>query len=56
MLVLPGPPGELRPMWEVALGVPAVRDVLARAGILEQRIMRITGVPESQLAEVLRER
>ena len=55
VLVLPGPPGELRPMWEVALGVPAVRDVLARAGILEQRIMRITGVPESQLAEVLRE-
>ena len=37
------------------LRVPAVRDVLARAGVLEQRIMRITGVPESQLAEVLRE-
>ena len=32
-----------------------MRDVLARAGSFEQRIMRITGVPESQLAEVLRE-
>ena len=42
-------------MWQAAVGVPAVRDVLARAGVLEQRIMRITGVPESQLAEVLRE-
>ena len=55
VVVLPGPPGELQPMWQAALAVPAVRDVLARAGVLEQRIMRITGVPESQLAEVLRE-
>ena len=55
VVVLPGPPGELQPMWQAAVGVPAVRDVLARAGVLEQRIMRITGVPESQLAEVLRE-
>jgi nicotinamide-nucleotide amidase len=55
VLVLPGPPGELQPMWETALSVDAMRDVLARAGVFEQRIMRITGVPESQLAEVLRE-
>ena len=55
VLVLPGPPGELQPMWEEAVAVPVVRDVLARAGTFEQRIMRITGVPESQLAEVLRE-
>jgi len=55
VVVLPGPPGELRPMWKTAVGVSFVRDVLARAGAFEQRIMRITGVPESQLAEVLRE-
>lgn len=55
VLVLPGPPGELRPMWSAALEVDAVRSVLARAGVLEQRMMRMTGVPESQLAEVLRE-
>jgi nicotinamide-nucleotide amidase len=55
VLVLPGPPGELQPMWEDAITRPLVRDVLARAGTFEQRIMRVTGVPESQLAEVLRE-
>ena len=42
-------------MWDEAAALPPVRDVLSRAGVLEQRIMRITGVPESQLAEVLRE-
>jgi nicotinamide-nucleotide amidase len=55
VVVLPGPPGELQPMWEVAVGLPPLRELLAGAGALEQRIMRITGVPESQLAEVLRE-
>jgi nicotinamide-nucleotide amidase len=55
VVVLPGPPGELQPMWEAAIAVGPLRDVLARAGALEQRIMRVTGVPESQLAQVLRE-
>jgi nicotinamide-nucleotide amidase len=55
VLVLPGPPGELQPMWEEAVSLPPVHSVLARAGAFEQRILRITGVPESQLAEVLRE-
>jgi nicotinamide-nucleotide amidase len=55
VLVLPGPPGELQPMWEVAIETPPLRKVLAGAGTLAQRIMRITGVPESQLASVLRE-
>ena len=54
-LVLPGPPGELQPMWSMALGTGLVREVVARAGTLEQRILRVTGVPEAQLAEVLRE-
>jgi nicotinamide-nucleotide amidase len=55
VVVLPGPPGELQPMWEVAVGTPGLAEILARAGTLEQRIMRITGVPESELAQVLRE-
>ena len=55
VLVLPGPPGELQPMWSMALGTGLVREVVARAGTLEQRILRVTGVPEAQLAEVLRE-
>jgi nicotinamide-nucleotide amidase len=55
VVVLPGPPSELQPMWEVAVGISPLRELLARAGVLEQRIMRVTGVPESQLAQVLRE-
>jgi nicotinamide-nucleotide amidase len=55
VLVLPGPPGELQPMWETAVALPPLRELLARAGSFEQRIMRVTGVPEAQLAEVLRE-
>jgi len=55
VLVLPGPPRELQPMWETALATAPMREVLAGAGVLEQRIMRISGVPESQLAQVLRE-
>ena len=55
VLVLPGPPGELRPMWAAALETAPVRDLLTRAGSFEQRIMRLTGIPESQLAATLRD-
>ncbi|MGH2947379.1 MAG: molybdopterin-binding protein, partial [Solirubrobacteraceae bacterium] len=55
VLVLPGPPGELRPMWAAALETAPVRDLLAGAGSFEQRIMRLTGIPESQLAASLRD-
>jgi nicotinamide-nucleotide amidase len=54
VLVLPGPPGELRPMWEAALLVPSMAAILARGGSLETRVMRMTGVPESELARTLR--
>jgi nicotinamide-nucleotide amidase len=55
VVVLPGPPGELQPMWETALATAPLREVMARAGVLERRIMRIAGVPESELARLLRE-
>jgi nicotinamide-nucleotide amidase len=54
VVVLPGPPGELQPMWPAAVATAPVQAVLARAGALEQRIMRIAGVPESELARTLR--
>jgi nicotinamide-nucleotide amidase len=54
VLVLPGPPGELRPMWETAVETEPLRGLLARAGVLEQRIMRLFGVPESEIALSLR--
>ena len=55
VVVLPGPPGELQPMWETALATPAVRGVLDGAPVLEQRIMRLFGPPESEIARTLRD-
>ena len=54
VVVLPGPPSELRPMWATAAETAAVRSVLDRAGVFEQRIMRLFGVPESEIALSLR--
>ena len=54
VLVLPGPPSELQPMWEAALGTPALAELLERAGTYEQRIMRLFGIPESEIARSLR--
>jgi nicotinamide-nucleotide amidase len=55
VLVLPGPPRELQPMWGAALDTPALRAVLARAGAYERRILRLFGTPESEIARSLRE-
>src|SRR4051795_8439620 len=55
VLVLPGPPRELQPMWEAALETEALQAVLSQAGVLEQRIMRLFGIPESEIARSLRE-
>jgi nicotinamide-nucleotide amidase len=54
VLVLPGPPGELRPMWAAATEAPAVRALLDRAGTLEEQMIRMYGVPEAELAATLR--
>jgi nicotinamide-nucleotide amidase len=55
VLVLPGPPRELQPMWETAVGTEPLRTLLERAGAYEQRIMRLFGIPESEIARSLRE-
>jgi nicotinamide-nucleotide amidase len=55
VVVLPGPPRELRPMWPLALETPAVREVLDRATPLHGYTMRMFGVPESEIAKSLRE-
>ncbi len=55
VIVLPGPPGELRAMWPAALATSAVAAVLARARPLEETRLRLFGLPESQLAATLRE-
>jgi len=53
VLVLPGPPRELQPMWRAALETDALRAALAGATVYEQAILRLTGVPESEIAETL---
>jgi nicotinamide-nucleotide amidase len=54
VVVLPGPPGELQPMWATATETEPLRALLARAGKLEQRMLRLFGVPESEIALTLR--
>jgi nicotinamide-nucleotide amidase len=55
VIVLPGPPRELQPMWPAALEAPQVERVLARATPLRGYTMRMFGVPESEIAKSLRE-
>jgi nicotinamide-nucleotide amidase len=55
VLVLPGPPRELQPMWHTALETEPLSTLLERAGTYEQRIMRLFGIPESEIARSLRE-
>jgi len=55
VIVLPGPPRELRPMWPRALETGPARAVLARATPLRGFTMRMFGVPESEVAKSLRE-
>ena len=54
MLVLPGPPRELQPMWHTAVQTEAVRAILANAGEYRLRVLRLFGIPESEIAETLR--
>ena len=54
-VVLPGPPPELRRLWQAALEDEAVRGVLARAEAPERRVLRVYGVSESAIARALAE-
>jgi nicotinamide-nucleotide amidase len=54
VVVLPGPPAELQPMWETAAQTEPLRTLLDRAGTLETRMLRLYGVPESEIALSLR--
>jgi nicotinamide-nucleotide amidase len=55
VVVLPGPPRELQPMWPAALETEPVRELLSRATPLRGYTMRMFGVPESEIAKSLRE-
>lgn len=55
VVVLPGPPRELRGMWPAALATEEMRELLSRAEDYETATVRMFGLPESQLAASLRE-
>lgn len=54
VVVLPGPPGELRPMWETAVATDAFQAATAAAAPIEEEVLRLFGIPESEIAETLR--
>ncbi len=54
VVVLPGPPRELQPMWAAARETEAFRAAVAGATVYEQAILRLIGIPESEIAETLR--
>jgi nicotinamide-nucleotide amidase len=55
VVVLPGPPRELQPMWTVALETQTLRSALAGAVEYRRRTLRLFGIPESEIAQTLRE-
>jgi nicotinamide-nucleotide amidase len=55
VIVLPGPPRELQPMWLAAMATEPVQAVLARATPLHGYTLRMFGIPESEIAKSLRE-
>lgn len=55
VVVLPGPPRELRRLWPRALETPPVRRVLEQAPERGRAVLRFFGTPESAVARTLAE-
>lgn len=55
VIVLPGPPRELKAMWPEALATDAARSAMAKVTPIHTDTLRIFGIPESELAKSLRE-
>jgi len=54
VVVLPGPPRELQPLWELAVGTDAFAAAVGGATEYRQSILRMFGIPESEIAASLR--
>ena len=55
VVVLPGPPRELQPMWRTAVETsPALQAALARTTEYRRDMLRLYGIPESEIAATLR--
>lgn len=55
VVVLPGPPRELQPMWHTAVATEAVQQAISGRTRYRQETVRMFGLAESGLAETLRE-
>ncbi|MCA1688902.1 MAG: competence/damage-inducible protein A [Actinobacteria bacterium] len=55
VVVLPGPPSELQPMWGAATRTAAFAEALAGATTYRQTMLRMFGIPESEIAATLRQ-
>jgi nicotinamide-nucleotide amidase len=54
VVVLPGPPRELQPMWATATATDAFRAAIRDATTYRNGIVRLFGIPESEIANTLR--
>ena len=54
VVVLPGPPRELQPMWAMALATEAFRAAITSATTYRRGTLRLFGIPESEIASTLR--
>ncbi len=54
VVVLPGPPRELQPMWSAAVETDALRAAVSGRTEIRQEMLRLFGIPESEIAETLR--
>jgi nicotinamide-nucleotide amidase len=55
VIVLPGPPRELQAMWGPALETAEAAPVVGRATPYRSASLRLFGIPESEIAQTLRE-
>jgi len=55
VVVLPGPPRELQPMWQTATATEAFQRAIVGAVVYQREMVRLFGVPESEIANTLRE-
>jgi nicotinamide-nucleotide amidase len=54
VVVLPGPPGELQPMWADAVAAEPFQRAIAGATVFRREMLRLYGIPEAEIANTLR--
>jgi nicotinamide-nucleotide amidase len=53
IVVLPGPPRELQPMWRAAVELEPFRAAIGGATVYHQHMLRLFGIPESEIANTM---